>query len=279
MSLPALVRAIDQTAATVDRLGERFAAELAAVLRLVERRLRPLVVDASQGSRTRIIQATIANQTRKALQDVLTASGYDDLAESAYGTRLDRLVAGVLETRRLAQQTAKLSGAFDQRVLALQALHTLDLLDEGVAVSRALWQAVSRGVFNAQPVDRILSDLFDELDASEAQIRTLYETSVSIFGRQVEALQAGDDPEAAFAYMGPADKKTRPFCRIHVGRVYTRAEIDALDNGQLDNVFLTGGGYNCRHVWTEVSKLSELRGLLGTTDRIPEVAAQLQRAA
>jgi hypothetical protein len=62
----------------------------------------------------------------------------------------------------------------------------------------------------------------------------------------------------------------------HVGKVYTRAEIDAMDNGQIDNVFLTGGGYNCRHVWMEVSKFSELQDYVDTDQRpeVPETRAR-----
>lgn len=271
-----LIGASVKTAETVDRLGERFAAELAIVLRSMERRLRPLIVDVAEGSRTAIVKASQANKARKAIETALTEAGYPELAERAYGRRLDALVGRVLDSRRLAQQAARLSGAFDARLLALKTLHETDLLEEGDGIARTLWQATIRGVFGARPVDLILQDLFDEIDASEAQIRTLYDTSVSIFSRQVEALQAGDDPDAVFAFMGPADKKTRPFCRQHVGKVYTRAEIDTLDNGQIDNVFLTGGGYNCRHTWIEVSKFSELHDYVGTDKRIPEVEQQLQ---
>jgi len=111
------------------------------------------------------------------------------------------------------------------------------------------------------------------LDIELHEARTFYDTTVNIFARQVEALKSSD--EDVFAYMGPADIKTRPFCHARVGKVYTKPEIEAMDNGQLPNVFLTGGGYNCRHVFQSVSKISELRDLVGTGKRIPEVEAQL----
>jgi len=275
MSPQDLLDAAQSVAARVDTLGKRFAAELTTVLRRVERNLQPLVVDALTGSKASIIRARVAQRLRNVLAQTIEESGYSDLAANAYGARLDALVSDVLKARA----ETSLTDAFEQRVQALKVLHATDLLDEGTDVARELWQATVRGVFIKQPVARILSDLNDVIDGSEAQIRTLYDTSVSIFGRQVEALQAGDDPETPFAYMGPADEKTRPFCRQHVGRVYTRAEIDAMDNGQIDNVFLTGGGYNCRHTWIEVSKFSELRDLVGTSNRIPEVLKQLERAA
>jgi len=274
-----LVKGAKDTAGEVDRLGQQFALDLSRVLRSLERRLRPLVVDVAEGSRTAIVKASQANKTRKAIEGALADSGYPELAESAYGSRLDTLVVRVLESRRLAQASARLSGAFDARLMALRMLHETDLLDEGNDLSRALWKATVRGVFGSRDVADILDDLADVIDGTESQIGTLYDTSVSIFGRQVEALQAGDDPDTTFAYMGPADIKTRPFCRLHVGKVYTREQIDALDNKQIDNVFLTGGGYNCRHTWIEVSKFSELQDLVGTGQRIPEVAAQLQEAA
>jgi hypothetical protein len=69
--------------------------------------------------------------------------------------------------------------------------------------------------------------------------------------------------------------KVRPFCHQHLGKVFTRDEIDALDNKQLPNPFLTGGGYNCRHQFIAVSQLSAWRKLAGTDQRIPEIEAQL----
>jgi hypothetical protein len=84
-------------------------------------------------------------------------------------------------------------------------------------------------------------------------------------------------PEDVFAYMGPADVKLRPFCRERVGKVFTREQIEAMDNGQMPNVFLSGGGYNCRHTFIAVSKVSTLRVLVGTDQRVPEIDAALQR--
>ena len=57
--------------------------------------------------------------------------------------------------------------------------------------------------------------------------------------------------EIRYEYSGLDDKLTRPFCEhlLEVGKAYTRAEIEKMDNGQLPNVFLTGGGWNCRHQW------------------------------
>jgi hypothetical protein len=259
MSPDDLKAAANVTAATADRLGRRFARELADVMRDTERKLHPLIRDVTDGNRTAIVKAAQANRVRKDLRAILERAGYDDLVDAATGDPLDVITEKVLAGRRLAQASENLSRGTELRIAGLKALQLSDLLDEGDALARALWKATVRGVFSSRDVDGILADLADVLDRTEPQIRTLYDTSVSIYGRQVEALQAGDDPETPFLYAGPDDEKTREFCRKRVGQVFTRAQIDEMDNGQLDNVFLTGGGWACRHSWLEVSKYSELR--------------------
>lgn len=57
-----------------------------------------------------------------------------------------------------------------------------------------------------------------------------------------------------FYYAGPADKVIRDFCSYYVGKVLTRTEISGLDNGMGLDVWMTGGGWNCRHSWVPVAK-------------------------
>ncbi len=73
--------------------------------------------------------------------------------------------------------------------------------------------------------------------------------------RKIEDRRGKDAPSVTYRYYGPDDKLNRPFCR-HIldaqqdkQRQWTRAEIEAMDNGQLPNPFVTGGGYRCRHWW------------------------------
>lgn len=270
MSTPRLIRGVDATAREIDTISAAFAREIARVLRELERGLRPMLQEAAEGSRTAVLKAAKANDTRRAIREALADAGYERLASAATSAPLDRLAESVLSTRRLAQAAVRIGQAHEQRLAALQALKFTDLLGLGEELERALFRATARGVFSSAAPDRILADLAAIIDDSEAHIRTFYDTSVSIYTREVEALQATDAPETPFLYAGPIDAKTRPFCLRLVGKVLTREDIDALDNGQLDNPFLTGGGYNCRHQWVEVSRLSETADLAGTGERIPE---------
>lgn len=67
-------------------------------------------------------------------------------------------------------------------------------------------------------------------------------------------LVTGDELGAEeFTYLGaPPDEAMRPFCEEHYGKTYTRAEIDAMDNGQGLSVWEACGGWKCRHQWIPV---------------------------
>jgi hypothetical protein len=72
------------------------------------------------------------------------------------------------------------------------------------------------------------------------------------FIRGSAEIVAKDAGYTKYIYLGPVDGLIRPFCMARVGNVYTKEEILDMDNGQIDNVLMTGGGYNCRHKWVAV---------------------------
>jgi hypothetical protein len=276
-TLDDLLRDADQLAAVADTLSIRFARELSTVLRDLERSLGPLVREAlSTRQATRLIEATRALVLRQEIRRLLEMAGYDDLAATVTQRGLPGLARDVLATREGGEALRFMSG-IGGRVQALQALIGRDLLDEGDQIARALWKAVIRAAVADADHEQTVAGLGALLDKSDATVRTLYDTSLSIYTRQVEAIASADVPDPVYMYSGPADGRLRPFCYKHVGKVYAKADIDQMDNGQLANVFLTGGGYNCRHVWVSVSRFGEARELVGTDDRVPSVARALSR--
>jgi hypothetical protein len=264
-----------EIAARTDGAVLAFERGLADVMRQLERQLRALAADVAKGSRTAIIKAARAARLRNEIRHLLASSGFDDLLASSTDAPMDRIARAALADS-VGKDTAAFVGSQGPKIAALKTLALSDLIGQGDQVAHALWRATVHGVFSARPLDAILEDLASVIDRSVPQIRTLYDTSVSIYGREVERLQADEDPDARFAYLGPVDALMREFCAERVGKVYTRAEIEAMDNHQLPNVLLTGGGYNCRHGWTALSRYSELQDLQGTGERIPEVEQQLQ---
>lgn len=108
-----------------------------------------------------------------------------------------------------------------------------------------------------------------ELNRSIGQAKSVAATSISTFYRTVADVgykHVEEDPnwEIRYKYVGPpsSDPIIRPFCRhlmaeVQAGTDWTREQIERMDNGQLPNPFLTGGGWNCRHQWV-ISRVIEL---------------------
>lgn len=269
-----LLRDAERIDATQTRLVLRFARELARVLREVERQL-PGLLERAQGTadQVRLAQlAALCQQVRSTLQ----AAGYDALVRATASS----LLADTIASQVLTTSTGKAAAEFvlvQPRIQALQELMRLDWLGEGNKIGHALWKATVRAAIGGTSPSRLAKAIATEIDRSVRQARSLVDTSLSIYARQVEATQATGKADEAFLYAGPADNKVRPFCDQHLGKVYTRASIDKLDNEQIANVFLTGGGFNCRHRWMKVSRFSELQDLADTGQRVPEIAAQLKR--
>jgi hypothetical protein len=269
-----LLSEAERLAVVADAVTATYARELQTVLRDLERQLTVLAADALAGKPSALVRAIRAQRLREDIRAALRVAGYPELTQRATSRALDALVAQV-ERLQGAAQIAAFTSSDLTRIVALKELARLNLYDQGDALALAVWRTFQYGLFSQRPLKDLLEDLADTLDLELYEARTFYDTTASVFTRQVEALKTSEAD--VFAYLGPVDRKLRPFCRAHVGKVYTRDEIDALDNGQLPNPFLTGGGYNCRHVWQAVSQVSDTAALVGTEARMPEVVEQLAR--
>jgi hypothetical protein len=264
-----LIAKAERLAAAGERIGAAFARELAKVWRDADREIRRLLEAAEAGSKTAAISAVRAIALKDQIREVLRGAGYDRVVAAATAVGVEAMVT--------ASRVGELIADITPQIEALRRITAFDLFSKGDEVSAALWRSVVQHLWSGRPVADILADLGDVLDAHDAEVRTLYDTAVSMFGRQVEAVQTEDlGEDQPFLFSGPIDDVTRPFCLERVGRIYTRAEIDEMDNEQIGNVFLTGGGFNCRHAWLAVES-AELRGMVGTEQRIPEVADDIER--
>lgn len=268
-----LLSQAERFARLADTLSADFARELQAVLLEMDRALVRLVAEAKAGSRTATALAVRAGTLRDELRRLLREAGYDAVVDRLTRRALDASLDALARNTRVGRAVRAFTTADVTSLEALRALRLGELLAQGEEAGISLWRTLVRGLYAQQPTVAIVEDLADALDIEFAEARTLYDTSTAVFGREIEALQA--QPDDVFVYMGPVDAVMRPFCAEHIGRVYTRDAIDALDNGQLPDVFRTGGGYNCRHVWMTVSGLSDLRDLAGTTQRAPVIVEAL----
>lgn len=266
--LAALIARAEAIAATGERFSADFAVELAQVWLNVERALRTVVGTLKPPLELLALRDTVRR--------TLTQAGYDGLVAIVSREALDAVQTVLLPAAR-----AELVASASTQLAALRELAERTTLSgmttQAQVVAEEIWRAVSLQVIAHRPVEEIVAALADTLDRSQSSIRTLFDTAVSMYGRQVEAVATEAlGPGQPFLYAGPIDDVTRDWCLQRVGKVFTRAEIDAMDNGQLPDVFVSGGGWNCRHSFLAVESQA-LRSLAGTGERVEPIAADVAR--
>lgn len=249
--------------AAIDALVNQFALDLADVWGQMRRRIVQLTAQLTV-ERGRVVSTQVnlglARRVAQELQGVLEEAGYgnlitDALAEMGELARFQGL--GQTRVARVQREAAWSAETLD----AFHDLKLRELLEVPDAVLRRVEQTLLRGIVGAQDRAELLNELIEDLELTLPQVRTIYDTALSEFSRIAVVSTTPGRADDAFLYEGPIDGLTRPFCVERVGKVFSRAAIDEMDNGQLDNTLITGGGYNCRHTWIPVAEGSELAPL------------------
>lgn len=142
--------------------------------------------------------------------------------------------------------------------LALSQLVRASWLDQMGELSRyhhaQLRDAVMRQALARSTPHLLRSEMRRLSRTSAAQADRMHHDALIGYSRSVIDESSKARGFEYFEYRGPDDSANRPFCDKHVGRIYTREEIEKLDNGQTSNVMLGGGGYRCRHHWRPVKR-------------------------
>ena len=278
-----------------DTLTEGFVRELDAALADLNRQIRRLVLSLeTKGGRLVSTQANLgrALRLRTEIRQAMTAAGFADLATSSVDESLDKLASSVLKGKSIAAEAARLTPVQVDTLAAYKSLHLADLMELADDSATALQRTLLNGVMGS----RNLADLLDDTEAMllgerarrlkagrrptrmslRQEARTIYDTALGTYGRQVQQIGTTGEPDELFFYSGPADRAMRPFCRERVGKVFARGQISEMTNGQIPNVMLTCGGWNCRHQLVAISDLdAELQQLADTGERLPSVATQV----
>lgn len=146
--------------------------------------------------------------------------------------------------------------ARDERAIEAVQLNSQDSLRALVKAQASRTERTALLQVGAAGLDELTDALADGFMATMPQARTLAETSMSMYYRTVsersyDFLERKTGREQLYLYQGPADKLTRPFCirLLKLRQFLTRRQIDALDNESIPGVFLSAGGFNCRHHW------------------------------
>lgn len=262
-------------ASLADSESALFARELGRVLAVLERDLLALVQGVREGNRGILSRVGRLLTLRREIRLALEQAGYQALITRASIDVVEGM-ARVASRSRIAQAGAALGRVSPQRLQGLANLMRADLLGIGDTLAHQVWRSAVLGIYSNRPAQTIVAELAKAIEKSRAQAQTLFDTQTSVIGREIVAAEE-TEPDQAYLYVGPTDGRVRDWCLEHLGQVMTRERIEALDNGQLPNPFLTGGGYACRHSWLAVSD-PDLIALVNTGERAPGYAERVSEA-
>lgn len=253
-------------AKTADAISARTAKQFVPVMRASERALIPVLQKALKGNAAAKARAVRGLTLLTDIREALTNAGLDDFIETSSTTAVQQM-AQALKRRTKVAGIQEFIMPNAKRIAALADVGAANLFELNLNIATALNRAVSLWSLTVTDQDAILRDLASIMKDNFNEAQTLFDTQVSIYGRQLEAMSTENEgPQQAFLYIGPVDGRTRDWCLERVGRVFTRADIEAMDNNQLPNPFITGGGYNCRHSWLPVEG-ADMEALVGTSKR------------
>ena len=204
---------------------------------------------------------------REQVQNAIVESGYPK-AIKKYVAKVPELQAKVLDAwRNLGLQPAFRTVDIEAiKIIRGAVLDTFaNISDQGADIIRSnLIQAVTSGrsyrEFSDELTDflRGSGDLRDQAGVGMFRhANTLAQTAMDQLSATMDAQLAVVAGIEKFRYVGGVIKTTREFCRHLNGKILTRDQIDALDNGQTGtgSVLVSRGGWNCRHRWLPVVEM------------------------
>ncbi len=225
-------------------------------------------------------RAVLVNASRLPMEDLLTRLGMGDMIQS--------FTAAQVAALRSAENAARAAGFDDlgaldpsEPVLRAALDRTLEAFwqEQVVLPTRRAILDAAVDALTATSMEGVAQRVERTLDTTAARATTEARTEIARWNRTVQAVSAAETDAELFAYLGPVDGVTRPFCRVLAQHILTKEQVAELDNGQTaDSPLTSGGGYNCRHVFNPVSRaFAERSGLPFATDA--DVAQANRRAA
>lgn len=236
------------TAALAQRIADGGGGDLEALRRSLIAEVRRALLALNTvpgGSQLARDQARVAADVLRQVNDRLRALGLRG-AEEIMARRAAEAVDAIVP------QQLRLGVGAQREVQAILSGRSKEIADALGATSTELRRVIQLGTTSGADLDELLRVAEQRIDVGLSRLRTVVDTGIMATSR-VALVEAGaaieGDTLIVYAYEGPGDANTRPFCRPLLGTAYSEAGMAALDNGQGLSVAAFGGGYNCRHVW------------------------------
>lgn len=258
---------VDRHVKWVDNIVGNFEGELKGVVHAAQAKVlgylqENLAIENGQMLPTAGNRAVLRRVGAKFIE-AMSAAGYSELVDSFAKTFSGNFSFFDQSLQVLADQgiikSPNLSfAAGEQAALRSQLISLVggfESVVDGIAARAVQKALLGVGALKFSDLVELLSNTFGK---TLAEATTLGTTAQTMFYRQITAngfavIESDESGTVYYRLVGPIDKLIRPWCLKYetstVDSPLTRPQIEALNNGQLPNPFITCGGYNCRHQW------------------------------
>ena len=196
------------------------------------------------GTFTRVSPEAIAGLQRLSFQ------GFEALATSQLEALANGVYQAALTGRSKADFIKEVRGQINGIYQASDQEEIAQLVEVAKEATGARQQAAVERLHSVYNADRLGNNL--------RRYATTYATdSLNQYSATLTITTANEQGIDQFEYYGDVIRDSREFCKKHVGKEYSREEIERIWAGSWagkapGDPFLVRGGYNCRHQWLPI---------------------------
>ena len=196
------------------------------------------------GTFTRVSPEAIAGLQRLSFQ------GFEALATSQLEALANGVYQAALTGRSKADFIKEVRGQINGIYQASDQEEIAQLVEVAKETTGARQQAAVDRLHSVYNADRLGNNL--------RRYATTYATdSLNQYSATLTITTANEQGIDQFEYYGDVIRDSREFCKKHVGKEYSREEIERIWAGSWagkapGDPFLVRGGYNCRHQWLPI---------------------------
>lgn len=238
--------------------ADRASKDLTELLTRLDREIRRLLAaldtargtDQLVGDREALVTAT---RVRQQVAQLLTERGQAAVTTIASQRALEAANA-VIASSDLPPLPADATDATPELRRIVEG-QTAEVAAVFTVAADEMRRAINAGISTGGSLADLVEEVAARLNVAVVRAQAAVDAAVMASGRRALMLQAeATGLDYVFAYVGPNDGKTRPFCKALVGRAVSKARMASLDNGQGLPVRDFCGGYNCRHSWAPLTR-------------------------
>lgn len=194
----------------------------------------------------------LANKVQ--IENLLRSSGYYKNVETLLSSQLG-LIDDIVKEYKLFDYNLKFTNINRVAIKELIKNEAVVFEQIGANATTAIYNGIYDSLLTPVPLDKAVSVIRNSIDnvKLKSYAGTYANTEYMKFNRSVSAITSNQTGWNNYQFVGPIDAKlSHDFCLKHVGDVMTKEEIDESSKQYGFDLFINGGGYNCRHKWVNV---------------------------